>query len=66
VELWRLLRLGPWVVYASVGSKLFVTFGFIFALHFIKGIANGNTERLKPPSTRRATEALKIRAINPL
>jgi hypothetical protein len=30
-----------------VSRKLFVTFGFIFALHLIKGIANENTRRVR-------------------
>jgi hypothetical protein len=50
---------------ASVGSKLCVTFGFVFSLHFIKRIAHGRAERFKLPVTLGATEALKILALNP-
>jgi hypothetical protein len=57
---------GTWALCTNVSSKLFVTLGFIFALHFIKGIANGDTRRVEPPITPGATEALKIWAINPL
>jgi len=57
---------GTWVLCTNVSRKLFVTFGFIFALHLIKGIANENTRRVEPPITPGATEAQKIRAVNPL
>ena len=50
---------------ASVGSKPFVTFGFVFPLHFINRITRERTWRVKPPVTLGATEALKILALNP-
>jgi hypothetical protein len=49
---------------ASVSSKLFVTFGFVFTLHFMKRLGHEPTRRAKLPVTLGATEALKILTLN--
>jgi hypothetical protein len=51
--------------YTNVGSKFFVSLGFILPLHFIKRRTYGRARRIKLPVTRRATEALKILTLNP-
>jgi hypothetical protein len=56
---------GPWVVCTNVGGKFFVTVGFVLLHHFNKRIASGRTGRLELPATLRATETLKILALNP-
>jgi|HubBroStandDraft_6_1064221.scaffolds.fasta_scaffold28207_3 hypothetical protein len=56
---------GGWVPYANVGSKLFVTFGFVFSLHFVKRMMRERTSGTKLPATLGATKALEILALNP-
>jgi hypothetical protein len=56
---------GPWVVCTNVGGKFFVTVGFVLLHHFNKRITSDRTGRLEPPVTLRATETLKILALNP-
>jgi hypothetical protein len=58
-------RRGAWAFNASVGSKLFVTVGFVFLLHFIKRFPVERARRLKLPVTLGATEAVEILALNP-
>jgi hypothetical protein len=42
---------GPWMGYTNVASKLFVTLGFVFLLHFSKRSTSGRTARLELPVT---------------
>ena len=56
---------GPSVVDTSMGSKLFITLGFVIPFHFIKRIADKRTKGLELPATLGATEALKILFLNP-
>jgi hypothetical protein len=57
---------GDWALYTNVGSKLFVTLGFVLPLHFIERVAGEGTRRGKLPVTLRATETQKIPGLNPL
>jgi hypothetical protein len=57
---------GPWVVCTNVGSKFFVALGFVLRHHFNKRITGDRTGRLELPVTLRATQTLKILALNPL
>jgi hypothetical protein len=53
------------VLGTNVGSKLFVTLGFVLPLHFIKRFGNERTSRTKQPVTLGASEALKVPVLNP-
>jgi hypothetical protein len=53
------------VLGTNVGSKLFVTLGFVLPLHFIQRLASKRTRRIKHPVTLGATEALKLLVLNP-
>jgi hypothetical protein len=53
------------VLGANVGSKLFVTLGFVLPLHFMQRFANERTRRIKHPVTLGASEALKVLVLNP-
>ena len=53
------------VLGAKVGSKLFVTLGFVLLLHFNQRFRNNRTRRLKHPITLGATKALKVLALHP-
>jgi hypothetical protein len=56
---------GPSVLGANVGSKLFVTLGFVLPLHFIQWFRNNRTSRLKHPVALGATETLKLLVLDP-
>jgi hypothetical protein len=45
------------VVDTSMGSKLFITLGFVIPFHFIKRIADKRTKRLELPATLGATRS---------
>jgi len=53
------------MIYTIVGSKLFVTLGFVFLLHFIKRKTSEPANRQELPVTLGAAEALKILALHP-
>jgi hypothetical protein len=64
-DLFRLWTPRSWVLDTNVGSKFFLTLGFILLFHFIKRITSERTSRLKLPVTFGATEALKLMLLNP-
>jgi hypothetical protein len=48
-----------------VGCELFVALGFVGLLHLVKRFVDERTSRIEHPLTFRASEALKILALNP-
>jgi hypothetical protein len=53
------------VLGASVGSKLYITQGFVLPLHFIQRFATELVRRPIDPVTLGATKALKVLGLNP-
>ena len=54
-----------WKLGTGVSCELFVALGFVRLLHLVKWFADERTNRIEHPLTLRASEALKILALNP-
>ena len=64
-HLFSLWTRSSWVLDTNVGSKLFVTLGFVQPPHFVQCSANEGSRRFKHPCTLGATETLEAVSFDP-